>query len=250
MIERRLGKLPPRHDVRTYRLSPVLAARVPDVPEHQDWSQGVPYQMWGNDQFGCCAFAAHAALTATWTKVAQGLVLLSSEQVLQNYGAVTGFNPVTGQNDNGTILLEQLQYWKSIGFVRPGQTRDYLTAYGIIDSHSVSGIKRGISYLGGVLAGVQVPRGFMSLPLGTDWDWDAVQDHVFVGGHAIALTGYTLDGVFFNTWGSRTFMPWNTFLKICDEAYGLVSRQNWLTVQGLSPKSEDVQALVAEMSAA
>lgn len=250
MMERRLGKLPPCYDARTYRFSSVLAARVPEVPESQDWSEGVPYQMWGNDRFGCCAFAAHAALTATWTKAAQGLVLLSSEQVLQNYGAVTGFDPVTGQNDNGTVLLEQLGYWKRNGFVRPGQTKDYLTAYGVIDSHSVNGIKRGISYLGGVLAGVQVPRGFLDLPLGAKWDWDAIQDHAYVGGHAIALTGYTAQGVFFNTWGNRTFMPWDTLLRICDEAYGLVSRQNWLTVCGISPKAEDIQALVAEMSAA
>ena len=249
MEARKLGKLPPRQDARTYRLSGVLTARVPDIPERQDWSEGVPYQMWGNDRFGCCAFAAHAALTATWTKAAQGLVLLSSEQVLENYGSVTGFDPITGQNDNGTILLEQLGYWKTKGFVRPGQTRDYLTAYGVIDPHSIAGIKRGISYLGGVLAGVQVPRGFMNLPAGTDWDWDAVQDHAFIGGHAIALTGYIPEGVFFNTWGSRTFMPWNTLLRICDEAYGLVSRQNWLTVCGLSPKSEDMATLVAEMSA-
>ncbi|MFT8484353.1 MAG: hypothetical protein ABF689_15360, partial [Gluconobacter cerinus] len=56
-----------KHDYRTYRLAPVLEAALPTVPYARDWSQNVPYQMWGNDRFGCCAFAAHAALVATWT---------------------------------------------------------------------------------------------------------------------------------------------------------------------------------------
>ena len=61
----KLGKGAVKHDSRTYKLGAVLAVRLPDVPASKDWSAGVPYQMWGNDRFGCCAFAAYAALTAT-----------------------------------------------------------------------------------------------------------------------------------------------------------------------------------------
>ena len=247
---RRLGKRAPKHDPRTYRLGRVLAVRLPAVPAECDWSQTVPYQMWGNDRFGCCAFAAHAALVATWTKAAQGLVMLSTEIVLANYAALTGFDPATGANDDGTVLLDELNAWRRDGLLRPGQTRDYLTAYGSISPMDVVGICRAIAYLGGVLAGVQVPNGFLSLALGETWDWDAISDHTPAGGHAIALVGYNPDGLFFNTWGARTFMPWATFTRIADEAYGLLSRENWLGVPGTAPTGEDFDALLAEVRAA
>ncbi|MFT8482731.1 MAG: hypothetical protein ABF689_06940 [Gluconobacter cerinus] len=248
-----LGKRSPRQDSRTYKLGRVLAVRQPVVPPSKDWSAGVPYQMWGNDRYGCCAFASYAALTATWTKAAQALVLLTTSTVLSAYAEVTGFDPQTGANDDGTILLDQLNHWRTHGLPRPGQPgRDYLTAYGIISPTDIQGIKRGICYLGGVLAGVQVPRGFMSLGLGETWDLSKLSgtDLEPEGGHAIALTGYTPAGVFFNTWGTRTFMPWDTLLKICDEAYGLLSRQNWLGIPGTSPNGENFDALLAEVRAA
>lgn len=250
-IGRLLGKRSPKHDPRTYRLEPMLAVRLPDVPAERDWSQNVSYQMWGNDKYGCCAFAAHAALVATWTKAAQGLVSLTTAMVLANYAAVTGFDPQTGY-DPGTILLDELNAWRQTGFQRPGQTLDYLTAFGSIQPIDEMSIKRGIAFLGGVLAGVQVPQGFLSLGLGETWDLDTLSGDALrpAGGHAIALVGYNADGVFFNTWGARTFMPWSTFTAIADEAYGLLSRENWLGVPGTAPTGEGFDALLAEVRAA
>lgn len=251
-MTRKLGKRPARHDPRTYRLAPFLATQLPVVPDAHDWSAGVPYQMWGNDTYGCCAFAAYAALLATWTQAAQALVLLPTKTVLAAYGTVTGFDPVTGANDNGTVLLDELNYWRRNGLPRTGQPdADYLTAFGAISPTDEQSIKRAVCYLGGVLAGVQVPRGFLSLGLGETWDLDKLksEDLQYEGGHAIALTGYTPDGVFFNTWGTRTFMPWSTFTAIADEAYGLLSRQNWLTTKGTSPLNESIEALVHQLQA-
>lgn len=251
MINRKLGKRPAKHDPRTYRLAPVLAERLPAIPDAHDWTAGVPFEMWGNDRFGCCAFAAQAALLAMWTRAAQALVILMTSTVLSNYAEVTGFDPETGANDDGTILLDELNHWRRDGLARPGQPgRDYLTAYGAIDPRDRDGIKRAICFLGGALVGVQVPNGFLSLPRGATWDWGAIADHTPAGGHAIAIGGYDAAGIWFNTWGARTFMPWSTFERIADEAYGLFSRQNWLTIPGLSPLGEDVDALVAEMRAA
>lgn len=45
-------------------------------------------------------------------------------------------------------------------------------------------------------------------------------------------------------------MPWSTFVAIADEAYGLLSRQNWLGVAGVSPNREDADALLAELKVA
>lgn len=249
---RALGLLPARHDARTYSLRPVLSSRLPDPPTVADWSLNVPYRMWRNDTLGDCAFAAHAALVSTWTKASQGVVVLTDDEVVANYAAVTGYDPAAGANDDGTVLLNMLQFWRRVGLSRPGQTLDYLTAYGSISPQDIPSIKRAIAYLGGVLAGIQVPRGFMTLPFGNSWDITKLSgiDLEPVGGHAIAVTGYSPYGVFFNTWGNRTFMTWRTFSVIADEAYGLLSRENWLGIPGTSPKGEDFDALVAELRAA
>ena len=247
--QRRLGKLAPRRDPRTYCLHVPLMAAMSLPPASRDWSQGVTYRMWKNDICGDCAFAAHAALVSTWTHAAQADVVLTDAEVLANYADVTGFDPATGANDNGTILLDQIDHWRRAGLERPGQTLDYLTAYGFINPSNVTAIKRAIAYLGGVMAGVQVPRGFMSLPLGGTWDWNAITDREFVGGHAIALVGYNPAGVFFNTWGARTFMPWDTFTRIADEAYGLISRQNFCAINSLTPDSQTVDDMISEMRA-
>ncbi|EHH68354.1 C1 family peptidase [Gluconobacter morbifer] len=238
-----LGKRPPRHDPRTYRLAPLLAEKLPAIPASKDWSAGVPYQMWGNDRYGCCAFAAYAALVATWTQAAQALVVLATTTVLTAYADVTGFDPATGANDNGTVLLDELNYWRRTGLPRPGQTLDVLTAYGSIPPSDEDGLKRAICYLGGVLAGVVMPKGFLSLGLGETWDLDRLSGDELTpaGGHAIALVGYTVEGVFFNTWGTRTFMPWSTFAAIADEAYGLLSRENWLTYSRSFPRRRRVR---------
>jgi len=249
-MDRRLGKRPARHDPRTYRLGPLLAVRLPVVPAAKDWSAGVPFQMWGNDKYGCCAFAAQAAAVATWTNAAQALVVLMTSTVLANYGAVTGFDPATGANDDGTVLLYELNYWRTNGLERPGQTRDYLTAFGSLVCADIDSIKRAVCFLGGVLAGVVVPNGFMSLGLGEDWDLTKITDLSPAGGHAIWICGYNVLGVFFNTWGTRTFMPWATFTRIADEAYGLLSRENWLTIHSLSPNNENFDQLLAEVQAA
>lgn len=249
---RALGKKPAQHDARTYSLAAPLAARLPDVPDVQDWTLNTPYRMWGNDKIGDCAFAAHAALVSAWTKAAQGNVILSDDEVIANYAAVTGYDPKTGQGDNGTVLLQMLEHWRKYGLERPGQTRDYLTGYGAISPKDTKTLKRSICYLGGVLAGVLVPQGFMELGLGETWDITKLSGSALdpVGGHAIALGGFNPSGAFFCTWGQRTFITWRTLAAIGDEAYGLFSRQNWLGTSGLSPKAEDADALLQELRAA
>ncbi len=49
----------------------------------------------------------------------------------------------------------------------------------------------------GLLAVVQMVQGFMELEQGATWDLDKVSNLMPAGGHAIAVTGYNKDGLFF-----------------------------------------------------
>ncbi len=247
-MRHRLGKLPARHDPRTFKLAAPLVARLPVIPPSCDWTDGCEFQPWGNDQYGDCAFAGQAAQILAWTKAAQAPVSLSTEDCLANYSACTGFNPDVPGSDQGTVLLDALNRWTREGYQRPGQTRDYLTAYGALPVNSIDAICRSIAFLGGVYAGLQLPQYLVDAQ--GDWSLDPTQSQIPVGGHCVALLGFNHTGLIFNTWGMRKRMAWSAWLAFADEAYGLVSRENWTGITGVSPNKEDLDALVAEMRVA
>ncbi|AQS88292.1 hypothetical protein AA101099_1753 [Neoasaia chiangmaiensis NBRC 101099] len=249
MSVRKLGKRPARHDARTFRLGAPLAARLIVPPTAVNWAPNDVWPVWCNDTIGCCTQVSVASAIRTWTGAAQAPVLLSDAQVIDNYSAASGYVPGQAQTDQGGIELDVLNRWIREGYARPGQPgRDYLTAFGVVDVRDRQSVMRAIAALGGLYIGVQIPNYIMQT--GGDWALNAAGDQTVVGGHAIWLHGYDSDWLHFNTWGERKRMSWDWLTTYCDEAYGLVSRQNWLGINALSPNAEDVDALVAEMRAA
>ena len=244
MIEKKLGKLPARHDARTYKLTAPIKRPDISVPAEWDWSKGIRYDMSGNNIYGCCAFASRTAMLLTWTTLAQGPIRLNTAETLADYAQATGFNPKTGANDNGTILLDALNMWRREGFNRDTQTRDYLTAYAAIDHKDHDAVRRAIYVLGGVYLGIQVPKYLMELE--GDWAYEPGADWTLVGGHCIAALGYDSFGPRIFTWGSTRRMSWELWDAIVDEAYGLISREDWLTRHGKTTIGLDVDELIEE----
>lgn len=242
----RLGKLPPKVDSRTYLMKAPLAKAMPVIPRAVNWCPTTSWPMWANDVYGCCTQVGVASAIKTWTGAAQSPVELKSSDVLSNYSARTGFNIVTGQPDLGDCELDVLNFWRTTGFNRPGQTKDYLTAYGSIDPTDQLAVQRSIAYLGGVYLGLSLPKYAVS-DLTSDWTYTKSDVVVPVGGHCVWAHGYNADWVFINTWGQRRRMSWAFMRQFCDEAYSLVSRQNWIGVNGKSPNGEAVNDLIQEM---
>ncbi|OUJ14198.1 hypothetical protein [Acetobacter sp. DsW_063] len=247
---RPLGKLPARHDPRTFRMAAPLARALPAIPAAVNWAQKVDWPMWGNDRYGCCTQVGVASAIRTWTGVAQAPVLLTGAQVLNNYAAATNppFNVSTGANDNGAVEVDVLDRWRVEGFERPGQTRDYLTAYGAVGPQDAVSARRSIAFLGGLYIGLSLPEWACVVGCG-DWDYSPTRDNSIAGGHCVWLHGYDADWFYLNTWGDDKRMSAAFMRQFCDEAYGLVSRQNWTTVYGVSVNGEALDALVAEMRA-
>lgn len=243
---RKLGKAPARTDARTYRLGPLLAAHVIVVPERCNWAKDATWPIWANDRIGCCTQVSVASAIRSWTGAAQSAVLLTEDQVLENYGDQSGYCPGLPATDRGAVELDVLNRWRRQGYVRPGQTRDYLTAFGTVTPHERDSVRRAIATLGGLYIGAQIPRYVMDGR--ALWDVAGPEDdRSIVGGHAVWLHGYDPDALYFNSWGQALRMSWDWFETYCDEAYGLLSRQNWLGVQGCSPFCEDIDQLIAEM---
>jgi len=67
VIDRRLGKLPPRWDRRTLKMARFLTPALTPPPPAVYWSKGFPsWGMYLNDQLGDCTIAAIAHAIQTW----------------------------------------------------------------------------------------------------------------------------------------------------------------------------------------
>ncbi|MBB3882603.1 C1 family peptidase, partial [Acetobacter oeni] len=239
---------PAVHDPRTYRLKAVLATALPVIPSKVNWAPSAQWPMWCNDKIGCCTQVSVASAIRTWTGAAQAPVMLTDPQVIDNYSAESGYVPGEPSTDEGGVELDVLNRWRIEGYERPGQTRDYLTAFGYVDPKNNPQVQRAIAFLGGLYIGLSLPN--YACAVG-DFDWiiNPLADNSIAGGHAVFIHGYDADWLYLNTWGAPRRMSYAFFQKYCDEAYGLVSRQNWTGITGVSPDGEVLDGLVAEMQA-
>lgn len=247
MTKRKLGKKPARHDPRTYRLAAPLHYRLPQPPAAVNWAPKAVWPMWANDRLGCCTQVSVASAILTWTGAALTPITLAETQVIANYSAESGYVPGVPSTDQGGVELDVLARWCREGYERPGQTRDYLTAYGAVDPTDIASVNRAIAMLGGLYIGLQLPE--FACEGDGDWVVDPSFDNRIAGGHAVWIHGYDSEWLYLNTWGAARRMSWSFFTTYCDEAYGLVSRQNWTTLRGVSPDEETPNDLVTELRA-
>src|ERR1019366_4365184 len=99
----KLGKSVARHDPRTLLLASYVTRTLPAPPASFDVTSKV--KAWGmmdNDQIGDCTCAAAGHLLMEWTADhGKKMFTPTDKQIVAAYSAITGYNPVTGANDNG-----------------------------------------------------------------------------------------------------------------------------------------------------
>lgn len=247
-MQRKLGKQPARLDPRTRCLAGPMKERLPDPPPTANWAPTVQWPMWCNDRLGCCTQVSVASAILTWSGSALSPIALDDAQVVKNYGDQSGYVPGQPATDRGAVEVDVLSRWCQEGYERPGQTRDYLTAYGYINPRDTASVQRAIAMLGGLYIGLFLPQ--YACVGDKDWVLDPFADRSIAGGHAVWLHGYDSEWLYLNTWGAPRRMSYRFFAAYCDEAYGLISRQNWTTLKGVSPIRETLDELVQELDTA
>jgi hypothetical protein len=240
-----LGKQRARHDPRTLQLADyLLTEKLEPAPPDRDWAQKLSADGWGmmaNDRYGDCTCAAIGHLIQDWTSNdSPDCVTLSDDQVLQAYHDITGFDPATGENDNGAVELDVLNYWRHNGV--DGHALD---AYVAIEPHNHEQIKDAINLFGGAYIGVALPvsaqkQETWAVPPGGPVGPGAPGSW---GGHAIILVAYNPRRVTCITWGQRKEMTWEFLDAYCDEAYALLAMDDWTHADKISPGGIDVEAL-------
>ena len=224
--EYKLGLLPKKEDVRTLRFASYLdLTELPEPPESHNVVKDITdWKMFLNNQMGCCAISAAGHMIMAWTDRTDKDYVPSDDQILTAYSAVSGYNPVTKENDRGCIMLEALKYWRNSGIADR-----QISAFAELDFQDNHEIKTAIYLFNGIYIGLQLPKisknqtgpgGIWSVPLygnmfdGRKNSW---------GGHAVNVIGYDKDFVYCVTWGFIQKMTWEFLKTYCGEAYAIIS---------------------------
>ena len=216
------------------RLTPGIV--LPAAPPAISYVRGIPgIGMFGNQDWGCCAFAAAAHYIQVWVWNATGkMPAITTDQVLQGYAEVTGFNinagpPGQNPTDRGTVLQDMLAWWLRTGFPLANGTRHKILAFFELDPRNAADLNLATAESGAILFGIRFPAYLQGLESpGSLWNLRTANANI-VGGHAITSAGYTptiLHGVVreVETWGSTDYRMTTKFVGAeADEVYAVIS---------------------------
>ena len=208
-----LGKLPPKKDDRTLKLSNYLTPALPTIPDSFSWVDFDQIPQWGmlaNDRYGDCVLAMMGHLIMGWTAAAGDLFIPSDDEILKAYSDITGFDPVTGSGDNGTNELDALKYM----------------AFVSVNLQNPQELKAAIWIFGGTANGVGLPLSAQGEP---NWDYPPDDSNTrdstpgSWGGHGIPTMAYYGDNFDVITWGNRLKVNSSFYYNYMDECYAIIS---------------------------
>lgn len=114
-MDRRLGKLAPRHDPRTLRMARYSVA-LPDPPATWDKTDKVTnLGLMMNDTLGDCTCASAGHMIQQWTAADGAQIILPDSAILAAYEALCGYRLGDPSTDAGGIELDVLNGWRQQG---------------------------------------------------------------------------------------------------------------------------------------
>jgi hypothetical protein len=176
------------------------------------------------------------------------MVTPTDQQIVAAYSAITGYNPVSGANDNGANELDVLNYWRQTGIAG-----HKIGAYVALEPANHNHIMDSVYIFEGCYIGVQLPISAQaqtqnhqpwSVPPGgatgegKPGSW---------GGHAIPVVAYDTRGVTVVTWGALQVMTWSFWDAYCDEGYAIIS-SDYLNGNEQAPQGFSMQQLQADLA--
>jgi hypothetical protein len=251
-MTRKFGKLAPKWNRKTLRLSDYIPGGLPAAPEKVFREYKIPPAAWGmmrNDQIGDCTCAAIAHMVMLFTAHTGALITPTDDQVVGVYSAVTGYDPAQtddqGNNptDQGAAITDILNYWQTTGIAGHkilGWAKIALTA---------AAVREAMYLFGAVDIGFNVPQSALD-QTDAGQAWAVVADDGGIqGGHSVPLFGYGDAGFDCTTWGANQKLTTGFAAAYMDEAY-VVLTDDWLNAtSGLAPNMLDLAALEADLAA-
>lgn len=188
------GKKPPKFHPKTLLLRDYLTAAALPAPEaKRAWEYSVSDRTWaasmlGNDQAGDCVIAAMLHYIMAARANVGKPITFTTQQALDLYTAITGYDPADPSTDQGTAWTDALAYWQMTGCCG-----HRILGWAALDVSSLDAIKQGIAIFGGVLIGTAVTQS-MEDQFGKGQPWNTPFTGAVLGGHGIPWLGFGSQG--------------------------------------------------------
>jgi hypothetical protein len=238
----KLGKAPPRVDVRTLSLARYVdRTKLPTPPKLYDGTQHVgDWPMYANDRLGDCTCAAAGHMIESWTAASRGAATEVAERsVVTAFEHVKIVDPQTGEE--GAVELDVLNYWRKRGIAR-----HKIGAYAKVPVYDHLVVRTAAYLFGGLYIGLSLP---VTAQRQKVWDFTGSLRGPAApgswGGHAVNVVRYDPTGLTCVTWGMLQEMTWAFWDRYCDEAYAIISTD--FLEHGEAPNGFDLAALKADL---
>lgn len=254
----KLGKNAPKHLLKMAALSDFLprATAWPSVPA-QGWEFSVPassLSILGNGPspdnppeisggVGNCAEAGALHLIQAQSYNTAKPLIPTTEDALNLYSAITGFNRNDPSTDQGTALTDLLTYWQKTG-ITIGNTVHKIVGSASLDITSIAQMRYATYLFGGSYLGINCPKKCQQ----DTTNWNFGPGLKVDGGHCIIRAGEGADGGKTGSWGMWIPTSNEFYLSYLDEGY-IVVTEDWLNAQGKSPSGLDLDGLLNAMKA-
>jgi hypothetical protein len=212
---------------------------LPDPPDEIDWATEMKsrLQMWKNDEYGDCVFAAFYNYLAVATGYTNDTFPYVNEDVLADYTAVTGFDPNDPSTDNGTNPEAALKYYMK---------NSRILAWGEINHHSLKECKQALDIFGGIYTAFSLPISAQGQEV---WDVTYTSDSGAGtwGGHMTMTQAMDKKGNgTTDTWGTTKKFTKAFWDKYCSGAYFFVTEKWVADNTGKTPNGFDLPTLLKD----
>jgi hypothetical protein len=250
----KLGKRPATEDKRDLMFAKyVQATALPTPPDqfgHETVIGAKDWGMLGNDQWGDCAWAGPAHETMLLTIEGGNPATFTSDGVLTDYSAGTGFDPTAGPSgsnptDKGSNVRSVLKYRVKTGIIDASGTRHKIGAFVKLDPKNLDQLAQAMYLFQAVGIGIEFPGSAMT-QFNAGEPWDVVPGATIEGGHYIPLVAKR-DNLEVITWGALQQMTVAFFQAYCDEAWAYISTEDLQADK--DPEGFDLTTLKQDLAA-
>lgn len=239
-MARLLGKQPAVFDA-ALPLAKTLKLLAPDakyLPSTIDWSKPVTsVPMLGNDKAGDCTIATSLHFIQFITANAGTMEVPDADCAIDNYSRLTGYNPISGQPDNGAVINDKNRFWMQNGFaISDNGALDKLDGYAQIEAGDIAGLLRALATFGPIELGVELPPDAEQAYESGQWT-DTSGAYGGLGGHDTLIVASLDAGAWFKiaTWDGYVMASMQWVKKYMSEGTALLRRKWLLQKTGLSP---------------
>lgn len=203
--------------------------------------------MLGNDTVGDCVIAGADHETLLWCQEGGNPVSFTDVNAINDYSAITGYNPNDPNSDQGTDVRAALKYRQKTGMMDSAGNRHKIGAYLQLDQTNLNEVLMAAYLFSAVGIGINFPSSAMD-QFNHGEPWTVIKDSEIEGGHYVPILGYDAQYLYCVTWGQIHKMDIEFFKTYCEEAWAILSTE-FLNGNGLSPEGFNLTQLQVDLAA-